>query len=48
MPEDQRDFIRINAEAAKTWTAITEKKPAPDDADHWAEVKEKRALLEFA
>jgi ferredoxin len=48
VPEDQLDFIRINAEAAKVWPRITQQKPAPDDADEWARVKDKRALLEFA
>jgi ferredoxin len=48
VPEDQRDFIRINAEAAKSWPSITAKKDAPADAGDWAEVKQKRALLEIA
>jgi ferredoxin len=48
VPEDQLDFIRINAEAAKVWPRITQQKPAPEDADEWAKVKHKRALLEFA
>ena len=48
VPEDQLDFIRINAEAAKVWPRITQRKPAPEDADEWTKVKDKRALLEFA
>jgi len=48
VPEDQFDFIRINAEAAKVWPPITQRKPAPEDAGEWAKVKDKRALLEFA
>jgi ferredoxin len=48
VPEDQQDFIRINAEGAKAWPPLTEKKPAPVDADHWAQIKQKRALLEMA
>jgi ferredoxin len=48
VPEDQRDFIRINAQAAKTWVAIRQKRSAPPDADHWAQIRDKRALLEIA
>jgi len=48
VPEDQRDFIRINAEVAKQWPSITAKKDAPADAEQWAGVKAKRALLEVA
>lgn len=48
VPEDQRDFIALNAELAKAdgWTTITEKKAAPADADDWKDVKEKRQHLE--
>ncbi len=46
VPEAQRDFIRINAQAAKVWPAITERKSAPADADHWAAIKQKRPYLE--
>jgi ferredoxin len=28
------------------WKPIIERKPAPDDADEWAKVKEKKHLLE--
>jgi ferredoxin len=46
VPDDQRDFIQINAELAKEWPAIIEKKDAPADADEWAQVAQKRQLLE--
>lgn len=48
VPEDQRDFIALNAELAKAdgWGTITEKKDAPADADDWKDVKEKRQLIE--
>jgi ferredoxin len=46
VPEDQRDFIQLNAELAKVWPAIIEKKDGPPDADEWTEVKEKRHLLD--
>lgn len=42
VPVDQRSFIVVNADLAKAWPAITEKKDAPGDADEWAKVKEKR------
>jgi len=46
VPTDQRDFLALNAELAKSWERITEKKDAPADADQWAQVKDKRNLLE--
>ena len=44
--EDQQEFIALNAELAKVWKPIIEKKDAPVDADDWTKVKEKRHLLE--
>ncbi len=46
LPEDQQEFLKINAELAEKWPVITEIKPAPEDADEWAKVKEKRQYLE--
>jgi ferredoxin len=46
VPADQRDFIAENAALAKKWPVIARIKPAPADADQWAEVKDKRALLD--
>ena len=46
VPADQRDYIALNAELAKGWKPIVEKKDAPADADEWAKVKNKRDLLE--
>ena len=46
VPENQRAFIQINAELAKAWPPIIEKKPAPADADEWTKVKDKRDLLD--
>jgi ferredoxin len=46
VPADQRDFIAENAALAKKWPVIARIKPAPVDADQWAEVKDKRALLD--
>ena len=46
MPADQIDFVQLNAELAKAWPPIIEKKDAPPDADEWSKVKDKRGLLE--
>jgi ferredoxin len=46
VPEDQRKFTKINAELAKVWPVLTEKKDAPPDADEWKDVKPKAQLLE--
>lgn len=45
LPEDQRQFVAINAELAKTWKPIVEKKGAPADADEWLNVKDKLKYL---
>lgn len=46
VPDDQRDFIALNAELARQWRPIVQTKPALADADEWAKVKDKRHLLE--
>jgi ferredoxin len=33
--EDQTQFIELNAELAKIWPVITEKRDAPADAEEW-------------
>lgn len=45
VPEDQRDFIALNAELAKVWKVIVERKEPLPDADEWAKVKNKRDQL---
>lgn len=45
LPEDQKEFLEINAEVSKDWPTITEKKDAPEDADDWQDVPDKRKLL---
>jgi ferredoxin len=45
LPEEQRQFVEINAELAKKWKPIVEKKDAPDDADQWLNVKDKIKYL---
>lgn len=46
VPEDQKEFIKVNAELSKVWNRITEKKDAPPDADAWSKVRDKKHLLE--
>ena len=46
VPEAQREFIAINAELSRNWPVITERKPAPADADSWKAVSDKAHLLE--
>ncbi len=46
VPEQQRQYIELNAELSKLWPSIVAKKDAPVDADHWARVVAKADLLE--
>jgi len=46
VPDEQQQFIQLNAELAKIWPVITEQKDPPPDADEWAEVKDKLQYLE--
>ncbi len=46
VPADQQQFIALNAELAKVWKPIVEKKDAPADADDWLKVKDKLHLLQ--
>jgi len=46
VPAHQQDFIAENATLAKKWPVIARIKPAPPDADQWAKVRDKRALLD--
>jgi ferredoxin len=46
VPDEQQQYIQLNAELAKVWPVITEKKDALPDADKWAEVKDKLEYLE--
>ena len=45
VPETQRAFIARNAELARVWPVISEKKPAPADADAWLGKSGKLAQL---
>jgi ferredoxin len=46
VPDDQTDFLSLNAELAKTWPNITARKPAPPGAEEWDGVAGKRQHLE--
>lgn len=46
LPAGQQQFIALNAELAKQWKAITDKKDAPADADEWLNVAGKLKYLE--
>ena len=46
VPEGQRSFIGLNAELSRHWKPIVVTKAPPPDADAWAQVNDKRHLLE--
>ena len=46
VPENQRAFLQLNAELAKAWPVLTEKKDAPADADEWKDKTDKVNLLD--
>lgn len=46
LPSEQAHFLELNAELAKSWPAIIEKKPAPADAKAWEDVPNKLQYLE--
>lgn len=46
LPEDQKEFIQINAELSLQWPNISAKKDAPADAQQWDAVKDKKEYLQ--
>ena len=46
VPPNQQSFTALNADLAKLWKPIIERKPGPPDADEWKDIKIKRHLLE--
>lgn len=46
VPSTQVQFIKLNADLAKTWPVITERKEPPPDADEWLKTSGKLGLLE--
>lgn len=47
VPDDQKEFIELNAELSKIWPRITEVKAAPEDASEWDGVKNKLKYLDL-
>jgi ferredoxin len=46
LPEDQQNFLELNAELAESWPNITEKQDPPEDAEDWDGKPNKLELLE--
>jgi len=46
LPEGQEKFIEINKDLSEKWPVITAMIDAPEDADDWAQVKDKAHLLD--
>ena len=46
VPDAQQDFIKLNAELAKTWKPLIEKKDELPAADEFSKIKDKRQFLE--
>ena len=46
VPDDQQEYIALNAELSREWPVITEMKDAPEDADEWNGKKGKIDYLE--
>ncbi len=46
LPEDQKQFLELNAELTKEWPVISEKKDAPPDAAEWENKPGKLKYLE--
>lgn len=46
LPEEQKQFIAINADLSKKWPVLTEKKPALPDAAEWENKPDKLKHLE--
>lgn len=46
VPDDQRDFVALNADLSQIWNNITRKESPMPDADEWAKVEHKRDQLD--
>ena len=46
VPDEMAKYTALNAELAKKWPGLTEKKDAPADAAQWDGVKDKLKYLE--
>jgi len=45
LPDSQLVFVKINEQLAEQLPVITQKKPAPADADQWRDIKDKRKYI---
>lgn len=46
VPEDQREFIQINADLAKNWPTITKRIDALPEAEEYSKITDKKQLLD--
>jgi len=46
LPQDQLEWVDLNAELSKTFPTLTDKKAALPEAEEWKDVKDKRQHLE--
>ena len=46
LSEEQKPFLKLNAELSQAWPVLTLKKDAPPDADDWKDKPNKLDLLE--
>ncbi|MCS3903217.1 ferredoxin [Methylohalomonas lacus] len=46
VPDDQYQFLEVNAELGREWPVLSEQKDPPADADEWDGVPDKLKLLE--
>jgi ferredoxin len=46
VPKGMERYTALNAELSRHWPAIVKRKDPLPEADHWASVKDKAALLE--
>ena len=46
LPEDQQEYLKLNAELAEVWPNLTEKKEPLPEAEQWADKPNKLQYLE--
>ena len=46
LPEDQQEYLKLNAELAEIWPNLTEKKESFPEAEQWADKPNKLQYLE--
>jgi ferredoxin len=46
VPEEQKEFMKLNKELSQNWPNINKRKPALADAEQWKNIKEKKHLLQ--